>query len=135
MRDSLKLLLTAIPGLRIVGEADDNSSGLRMVAEHRPALVLLDTNLSSDGVLALVRQIKAKESQTHHLVLVDDGQKQADASAAGAVLRRGFPAREPSPSQGWLFGPADFQSLVSNPQLTTQLLPRQPAHASPSPGA
>ena len=96
MRDSLKLLLKTIPGIEIVGQADNTSLALRMIAERRPALVLVDTNLPDDGVLTVLRQIKARESQTRCLVLADNGQKQADVAAAGAdaVLRKGFPAEE-----------------------------------------
>ncbi len=96
MRDSLQLLLKTIPGIEIVGQADNDSMALRMVAEHRPALVLVDTNLCDDGALTVLGQIKAQESQTRCLVLADNGQKQEDAAAAGAdaVLRKGFPAEE-----------------------------------------
>jgi len=96
MRDNLKLLLRTIPGIEIVGQADDSSSALRMSAEHRPALVLVDTNLPNDDVLTVLRQIKARQPQTRCLVLADNGQKQEDIAAAGAdaVLRKGFPAEE-----------------------------------------
>ena len=104
MRDSLKLLLRTIPGIKIVGQADDSSSALRMMAEHRPALAVVDTNLPdactepgrSDGFLTVLREIKVRKSETRCLVLADTGQKQADAAAAGAdaVLRKGFPAEE-----------------------------------------
>lgn len=45
MRESLRILLRLVDGINIVGQASDERSTLRMIAKHRPALVLLDTNL------------------------------------------------------------------------------------------
>jgi DNA-binding NarL/FixJ family response regulator len=96
MRDSLELLLRTIPGMEIVGQTDNGPSALRIVAEERPSLAVVDTNLSDGSALTLLRPIKAREPRTRRLVLVDNGQKQKDAATAGAgaVLRKGFPAEE-----------------------------------------
>jgi DNA-binding NarL/FixJ family response regulator len=94
MRDSLRFLLKTVPGIEIVGQADDSASALRMVTEHHPMLVLLDTNLPGEGVSTVVRQIKANGSQSRCLVLAGDAWQQREARDAGAdvALLKGFPA-------------------------------------------
>jgi DNA-binding NarL/FixJ family response regulator len=96
MRDSLRLLLKTMPGIEIVGHADDSASALRMVAEHHPALVLLDTNLPGEGVATVLQQIKASGSPSRCLVLAGSSRQQRKAREAGAdaALLGGFSATE-----------------------------------------
>ncbi|RLC78180.1 MAG: hypothetical protein DRJ03_15510 [Chloroflexi bacterium] len=92
MRDSLHLLLKTARGIHIVGLADDSSVALRMVSEHRPALVLLDTNLLGEEMPTVLKKVKAKESQSRCLVLTDTFEQQREAGSAGAdaALVKGF---------------------------------------------
>ena len=94
MRDSLYILLKTIPGIDIIGYADDGSSALRMVADHRPALVLLDANLPGEGFSALLKRIKGNGFRSRCLVLADNVQQRREAQAAGAdaTLVKGYPA-------------------------------------------
>jgi DNA-binding NarL/FixJ family response regulator len=94
LRDALSALLTTIPGLRIVGQADDGPSVLRMVAERHPTLVLLDSTLPDDEVKAVVRQIKAHWPQIRCIVLAGNPEQQQIVRNAGAdeVLLKGYPA-------------------------------------------
>jgi DNA-binding NarL/FixJ family response regulator len=55
LRDGLRALLTTVPQVEAVGQADDNLSALRMVSEYRPALVLLDSDLLSDEVWTVLK--------------------------------------------------------------------------------
>jgi len=91
MRVSLQTLLM-VNGINVIGHADDSSSAVRMVSKHRPALLLLDTNLPGEEVSTVLKQIKANGSQSRCLVLVDNVQQQQEAKSAGAdaVLLRGF---------------------------------------------
>lgn len=94
LRDALGALLTTIPGLRIVGQADDGPSALKMVAEHHPTLVLLDSTLPDDEVKTVVRQIKAHWPQLRCIVLAGNPEQQQIVRSAGAdeVLLKEYPA-------------------------------------------
>lgn len=92
MRDSLHLVLKAVPGINIIGSADNSSSALRMVSEHHPALVLLDTNLPGEGTASVLKRIKANGSQSRCLVLSGTIRQRRETQAAGAdvALLKGF---------------------------------------------
>ena len=96
MRDSLHTLLKTMPGIEIVGHADDDSAALRMVAEHRPVLVLLDTNLPGEDFTTVLDQIKAARPKNRSLVLVENLNQQQEARAAGAdaALIKGYRTAE-----------------------------------------
>ncbi len=96
VRDGLQALLAAIPQIEMIGQADDGASALKSVVEHRPALVLLDTNLPGNEVWAVLRQIKAQWPQARCLIMSDSGQQRRAAQAAGAdgMLLKGFLAAE-----------------------------------------
>ncbi len=96
VRDGLQALLAAIPQIKMIGHADDGVSVLERVAEHKPALVLLDTNLPDGEVWAVLRQIKIRCPQARCLIMSDTGQQRRAAKAAGAdgVLLKGFLAAE-----------------------------------------
>lgn len=94
LREALSALLATIPGLGIVGQADDSSSALKMVTERHPTLVLLDSSLPDDEVKAVVRQIKAHWPQIRCIVLAGNAEQQQIAKRAGVddVLLKGYPA-------------------------------------------
>jgi DNA-binding NarL/FixJ family response regulator len=94
-REGLQAMLTSIPQIKQVSQVDDAPSALRMVAQHYPALVLLDFDLSSSDVLAVtLKQIKATWPQSQCIALVHNEQEYQMAKAAGAdvVLMKGVPA-------------------------------------------
>ena len=76
-----------------VGHSRFGAAALKLVGEHKPALVLLDINLSEGQALVVLRQIKAVRPQTGCIVLADTIQQQQRVKAAGgdAVLLKGFP--------------------------------------------
>lgn len=94
MRDCLHALLKAISHIQVIGRADDGTSTLRLVAEHEPNLLLLDTNLTEGQVYSVLEQIRATRSQTRCIVLADSAQQQRTATAAGAdaALIKGYRA-------------------------------------------
>ncbi len=96
MRDGFQAVLTVIPQAKVIDPADDSASALRAVAEYRPALILLDTNLPDHQVWTLLEQVKAQWPQVQCLVLADNRQQRQTAQAAGAdrVLIKGCPAKE-----------------------------------------
>ncbi|MBC8263420.1 MAG: response regulator transcription factor [Anaerolineales bacterium] len=92
-RDGLQAIVRAMPQIQGVDRADDGPSALRMMAEHAPAVVLLDTDLFGNEVSEVLRQIKAKWPQTRCIVLMTSHSQQLRAvnqAGADAVLVKGF---------------------------------------------
>lgn len=94
LRDSLAALLTTIPRIGSVRQADDAPSALRMITERHLGVVLLDAYLAGDKNWTALRKIKAKSPRIPCIVLADSDQQQREAKAAGAdaALLKGFPA-------------------------------------------
>ena len=92
IRDSLEALLRTIPQVKIVGQVDDVSTALEMIAEYSPDLVLLVANLSHDEARQILEYVK-DVPRTQCLVLTDTRLNLERAEAAGAdeVLLTGFP--------------------------------------------
>ncbi|MFC1974951.1 hypothetical protein ACFLXQ_00965 [Chloroflexota bacterium] len=95
LRDSLKTFFRVIPRIGTIYQIDDIPAALGAMAQHHPALVLLDANIfNGNSPSAAVRQLKAAETQSRCLVLADDERQQQQAQDAGAdvSLLKGFPA-------------------------------------------
>jgi DNA-binding NarL/FixJ family response regulator len=94
LRNGLQALMTTMPQIEILAETADPSALLRMGAGNQPDVVLLDASLPEDQVWSALGRIKAEQSQTRSIVLVEDSQQQQKAQAAGAdvVLIQGTPA-------------------------------------------
>ena len=92
IRDSLEALLRTIPQVKIVGQVDDVSTALEMIAEYSPDLVLLVANLSHDEAGQILEYVK-DVPRTQCLVLTDTrlNLEQAEAAGADEVLLTGFP--------------------------------------------
>ena len=86
VRSGLKILLDREPDLRIVAEAGDGEEAVRLSAELKPDLVLMDIRLPElDGVEA-IRRIKKNDGGVEVLVLTafDDDEVVFEAIQAGA---------------------------------------------------
>ena len=94
LQDSLVALMTTMPQVNAVLIAEDAAAVLRTMAQHRPALVVLEMDLSAEERLAPLQEIRAKWPMTRCLALADDVEQQREAESAGAdvVLIVGFPA-------------------------------------------
>jgi DNA-binding NarL/FixJ family response regulator len=94
LRDSLQVLLQASNSLAPAGQADDACSGLLMVAEYRPALVLLDTHLPGDDAWQVLEHLKHNYPQIRCFVLAHsfDQERRAQETGADAVFLAGFSA-------------------------------------------
>jgi DNA-binding NarL/FixJ family response regulator len=96
LQDSLVALMTTMPQVNAVLIAEDAPSALRTMARHRPALVVLETNLAAKESCAPLQEIKAEWPTTECIALADDVEQRQKALSAGAdvVLIVGFPASE-----------------------------------------
>ena len=65
-----------------------------MMAQHRPALVVLETNLPAEERHAVLDEIKTRWPLTLCIALAEDIEQQREAESAGVdvVLIAGFPA-------------------------------------------
>jgi DNA-binding NarL/FixJ family response regulator len=94
LQDSLVALMTTMPQVNAVLIAEDAASALRTMAQHRPALVVVEIDLPTEERCAPIQEIKTRWPVTHCIALADDVEQQQAAESAGAdaVLIVGFPA-------------------------------------------
>lgn len=84
LRDALEALLTVMPGIRRTEKVDDYAAAQRVVAHHRPMLVVSAVDAPVTDTAALLRQIKAETPATKCLVLTQTVEQQHALQAAGA---------------------------------------------------
>ena len=91
--DSLVALMTTMDQVNAVLIAEDGASALRMMAQHRPALVVIETDLPTEEGHVPLQEIKTRWPQTRCIGLVEDIEQQQETKSAGAdvVLIVGFP--------------------------------------------
>ena len=87
VREGLVLLLGTLPGIAVIGEAEDGEAAVEAVAAKNPRVVLMDLNMPRcDGVEA-TRRIRASHPQTQVVVLTtySDDDSIISALQAGAL--------------------------------------------------
>ena len=87
VREGLVLLLGTVPGIAVIGEAEDGEAAVEAVATKNPQVVLMDLNMPRcDGVEA-TRRIRASHPQTQVVVLTtySDDESIIGALQAGAL--------------------------------------------------
>jgi DNA-binding NarL/FixJ family response regulator len=92
--DSLGTFLMTLPAIDMVLQMEDAVSALRIAAEQRPSLVVLDAGQAGDEILPVLAVIGACGLAGRCLVLADDGRQQRQAASAGvgAAVLKGYPA-------------------------------------------
>jgi two-component system response regulator NreC len=93
VRGGLRRLLDAEPDLRVVAEAGDVEETKTRVAEHKPAILLLDLHMPGGGSLPALRAIQDASPDTGVLILTmqDDPGYAREAMLRGA---RGYVLKE-----------------------------------------
>ncbi len=89
VRDGIRTLLGLVADIELVGEAADGEETLRVVADAKPDLLLLDMRMPHGDGLHVVRELARRGDLPPTLILTtfDDEEAALDVIAAGA---RGF---------------------------------------------
>lgn len=69
LRETLKEILNAESGIKVVGDTHGPNEGLFMIEKEQPTVVLLDICLGPDNGLEMLRQLKATSPHVKCLVL------------------------------------------------------------------
>lgn len=95
-REALRAVLATVPWLEIGGTAGDGLTAINLVRLHRPTLLVVDSNLLEDEILALVKQVKESWDHIRCLVFTDTASQQQKVLAGGAdaALGRDGSARQ-----------------------------------------
>lgn len=97
-REGVSRSLSADPGLKVVGEAQDAQSAIDMVESLQPDLVLLDMSMPGGGGLAALRKIVTMTKPPRVAMLTaseeDDDVMQSLRSGALGYILKGVGSRE-----------------------------------------
>ncbi|GAB2507388.1 response regulator transcription factor [Nocardiopsis aegyptia] len=96
MRAGIRAILTAVPGLDVVGEAEDGAAAVDLVADLRPDIALLDVQMPGTDGLAATEAITARYPDTAVVILTTFSEdayiaRALSGGASGFVLKSGDP--------------------------------------------
>ncbi|MGP1674768.1 MAG: response regulator, partial [Candidatus Limnocylindrales bacterium] len=98
IREGLRLVLSAIEDLDVVGEASSRDGAFRLVQTTHPDVLLLDVTFPDGDGLQLVRTLRAQEPDLRIIVLTmhSDAEtvRQALASGASGYIVKGAHSQE-----------------------------------------
>jgi two-component system nitrate/nitrite response regulator NarL len=115
-------LLDMEPALELVGEAADGESGIRLAAEQRPDLILLDLNMKGIDGIQTLRRLRADELVDARIVMLTVSDTEADVLAALRAGADGYLLKDMEPEEILaLLRDAMRGRLVISPQLTELL--------------
>jgi two-component system response regulator NreC len=96
VRNGLRLLLDAEPGIEVVAEAGDVPSTVQAVARHRPDVLVLDLLMPGEPGLAALPRVREVSPATRVVVLT----AQQDPSFAAEAMRLGAVGYVPKEAAG-----------------------------------
>jgi DNA-binding NarL/FixJ family response regulator len=98
VRSAFAMLISAAPGMTVVGEAEDGVQAVELAARTRPDVVLMDIRMPGTDGIEATRQIAADLATTRVIVLTtyDTDENVAAALRAGAA---GFLVKDIRPVQ------------------------------------
>ena len=73
VREGLALLLGAVDGIHVVGQAATGEQAIELAAEHQPDVVVLDLDMPGAGGLAAIAELRLVCPRTRILVLTMHG--------------------------------------------------------------
>jgi len=100
VRRGLRVLLEVQDGIEVAGEAGDGATALALDAEHAPDVILLDLKLPGMDGIAVLGELKARESAARVLVLTSA----TEPASASLAVRSG--------AAGVLYKDVDPDALV-----------------------
>jgi DNA-binding NarL/FixJ family response regulator len=68
IREALAIRIARTPDLEVCGEAEDLAGAMRLVAEQKPDVAIVDISLRSGDGIELIKHIKARRSDVRMLV-------------------------------------------------------------------
>lgn len=97
MRQGLKMLIDASPGMTVVAEASDGGEAIRRASECTPDVVVMDISMPGMNGLVATRKLKALLPQLAIVTLTRHGddaylQELLRAGVSGYVLKQSAPA-------------------------------------------
>ena len=94
VRDGLRALLRAMPGVDVVDRPCGSGLNVDLLAEHDPALILVDCDLVGPAAFDALRRLKTQHPKLRFLVLVEDVEQERLARETGVdcVLIKGTSA-------------------------------------------
>jgi DNA-binding NarL/FixJ family response regulator len=129
VRSGIRCLMQTIPGVKVVAETDDGQELLKLVARHRPDIVVTDIALAGISGLDCTEQIGRHYPATAVLILSDQTAMQSVRTALKAGVA-GFLAKDAQPQELALAlhatarGQSYFSPNVSRSALEQRRLPR-----------
>ena len=85
VRRGLRVLLEVQDGIEVTGEAGDGATALALAAEHAPDVILLDLKLPGLDGIAVLGELRARDSAARVLVLTSA----TEPASAGLAVRSG----------------------------------------------
>jgi DNA-binding NarL/FixJ family response regulator len=139
LRTGFRLILASQPDLEVVGEAGDGAEAVRLTAEHRPDVVLMDVRMPGTDGIEATRLITAGPGTSRVLILTTfdlDEYAYAGlrAGASGFLLKDARPPDLLSAIRAVASGDAVVAPSVTRRLLDT-FLPHLPDPAAPGPPA
>ncbi|WP_460529541.1 response regulator [Flindersiella endophytica] len=93
VRQGLRALLDAQPGIEVVAEAESEETAVAAAGEFRPEIVVMDVDLGTSSGIEATREIRAQHPEIKVLMLTASDDQEARfssilAGASGYVLKR-----------------------------------------------
>jgi DNA-binding NarL/FixJ family response regulator len=104
VRRGLRVLLEVQDGIEVVGEAGEGPTALKLAAEHKPDVILLDLKLPGLDGLAVLAELRARQDRQDHQTKILVLTSVTDPVAAGRAMREG--------AAGVLYKDVDPDALV-----------------------
>lgn len=135
VRDGIRALLSVMPGLDVVGEAENGAQAIDMVGRCQPDLLLMDIGLKDMNGLELTRRLGKQYPGLKILILsmYDNHEyisESVRAGASGYVLKNS-PSKEIIAAIEAIIGGGTFysaeiaQRLATDPNTDSELTPRE----------
>jgi DNA-binding NarL/FixJ family response regulator len=84
MQQSLRSSLGACDGIAVIASSGDGLTALGQVRQHRPGVLVIDSNLLDEEVEALIAAVKAEQPAIRCLVFIRSRHQETQMLASGA---------------------------------------------------